>query len=241
MLITVGAEWVDQASPAEIKAIISKAKRKDLNALHNIDFKDLADFLLKPYSSVSGEELHKKIKEATSYDDVAQIKKMEPESNWSRYFSSLVNCNDSFLQKRWMELYDLRCQIAHNALVSKSDFTRISELTAELKEKLTEAINKLPQVQVPSEEVALVSENAAASASALLIALLFTSKDFEERNELSHWLLNFEKDETDVYSKYLKSHYRKRYSWNDVQDVAPKDCVDSSTSVAAIEKKICEE
>jgi hypothetical protein len=220
MLITVGVDWVDQASPAEIKAILGKSKRKDLNALHNIDFKDLADFLLKPYSSVSGEELQNKIKKSTTPEDVVQLKRMLPESNWSRYFSNLVNCDDTFLQKRWMELYELRCRIAHNALVVKSDYTRVKELTSELKEKLCEAINKLPQVQVPSEEIALVSENAAASATSSLIWLLLSAEDTKEKNKISHWLLNCDKDHIEPYSTYFHSHLWKKNNWDEILNVA---------------------
>lgn len=241
MLITVGVDWVDQASPAEIKAIIAKGKRKDFNALHNIDFKDLADFLLKPYSSVSGEELQKKIKDATTSDDVLQIKRMLPESNWSRYFSNLVSCDDTFLQKRWMELYDLRCRIAHNALVSKADYTRIKQLTTELKEKLNEAINKLPQVQVPSEQVALVSENAAASATASLVTFLFTSKNSDGENDLSQWLIGLDKDDIKPYIKSFSSHLKKRSNWDDILDRSLITCGNTTSSTNPDEKKKREE
>jgi hypothetical protein len=168
MLITVGKEWITETSPSEVQAAINRSKRKDyLNVLHTIDFKDLVDFLIHPYSKKSPHDLHTKLKGAHKLEEFKALKSFIPESNWTRYFANLVACDDAYLSKRWAELYDLRCKVAHNALVTKLDYERITELVEELRGKLQDAINKLPQVSVPKDELELVGENAARTVSAL--------------------------------------------------------------------------
>ena len=110
MLVTVGAEWLDESAPKEVKEAIGKSKRKEfLNVLHTIDFSHLANLLLRPYSNTSTEDLHERITNAQTVEDLTALKSCIPQSNWSRYFSVLVECDDGYLKKRWEELYDLRC------------------------------------------------------------------------------------------------------------------------------------
>jgi hypothetical protein len=96
------------------------------------------------------------------------VQHVVPKSNWSRYFAGLVDCDDDYLNKRWAELYDLRCKVAHNAIIARSDLDRITILVGELKSKLEDAIKRLPQVQVPESEIEQVAENAAGTVSALV-------------------------------------------------------------------------
>lgn len=169
MLVTVGAGWINESAPSEIKDVISKSKRKEyLNVLHSIDFIHLADFLLRPYSTSTTQEMHERLQNAKTVDDLNEIRACIPQSNWTRYFSKLVDCDDGYLKKRWEALYDLRCKVAHNAIVNKGDFEQIENLVHELEGKLADAIKKLPQVSVPVSEVDQVAENAASSTSSLM-------------------------------------------------------------------------
>jgi hypothetical protein len=169
MLTTVGVQWVDETAPSEIKEVIGKGKRNDyINVLHNIDFIHLADFLIKPYSNTSQADLTKLVRNATTLEDIASLKRVLPESNWNRYFSALVKCEDSYLQKRWTELYELRCKVAHNAIVSRQDYDQITLLSRDLEEKINDALLKLPQLKVPEAEVTDIAENAAENSNSLL-------------------------------------------------------------------------
>ena len=169
MLTTIGKEWLAETSPSEVRDVISKSKRIRLRKCATFrGFIHLADFLIKPYSSKSTQELHTQLANASDADDLATLQQYIPTSNWQRYFSSLVNCEDSYLNKRWAELYDLRCKVAHNAIITKTDLDRINELVSDLQIKLEEAIQKLPQVSVPQEEQELVAESAAISFDALV-------------------------------------------------------------------------
>ena len=168
MLITVGKEWLTESSPKEIQETINKSKRRDyVNILHTVDFIDLASFLIKPYSRKTTDDLYKELKKANKVDDYEMLKAFIPRSNWQRYFSKIVDCEDTYLQKRWEELYELRCKVAHNAIIGKLEYSRIIELSDDLRAKLQEAINKLPQVSVPRNERDQVAENAVTNISEL--------------------------------------------------------------------------
>lgn len=161
MLITIGKDWISETSPSEVQEVINRSKRKDyVNVLHAVDFIDLASFLTKPYSKKSAQELYNKLKKAQSLEEYQELKEYIPSSNWQRYFSALVACEDTYLSKRWEDLYDLRCKVAHNAIVMKADFERILSLANDLREKLIDALAKLPQVEVPKSEREYVAENA---------------------------------------------------------------------------------
>lgn len=180
MLVTIGKEWVSETSPNEIKDALAKSKRKDyLNVLHTIDFIHLADFLLKPYSKRSAGEILTELKKASTAKEIDAVKALLPDSNWTRYFSHLVDCEDGYLKKRWEDLYELRCAVAHNAIIKKADLERISTLVQELQVKLEDAINKLPQVKVPADEVQQVAENAASTVSAVMGDFVAAWRDLE--------------------------------------------------------------
>jgi hypothetical protein len=181
MLVTVGAEWIVKSAPREIKEAISKSKRKEyLNVLHTIDFIQLADFLLRPYSTCIDQDIIMRLRKAETAEELGELKSLVPQSNWSRYFSSLVECNDEYLQKRWNDLYKLRCKVAHNAIVTKTDYDETRRLAEELAAKLEDAIKKLPQVKVPAAEVEQVAEDAASRISNLMGEFVASWRTLEE-------------------------------------------------------------
>jgi hypothetical protein len=181
MLIKVGVHWVNEATPPEVKEVIGKTKREDyLNPLHNVDFIHLADFLVKPYSNTTNVDLIKQLRSVQTVDDIQKLKDQLPLSNWNRYFSNLVDCEDTYLNARWSELYELRCKIAHNAFVTKIDFETIRTLSADLNDKIRDAIEKLPQVTVPTDEVKNIAENAVQNINVVYGDFIFAWKELEE-------------------------------------------------------------
>jgi uncharacterized protein YutE (UPF0331/DUF86 family) len=169
MLVNVGKGWANETSPDEVKAVFNNSKRKDvINVLHSVDFIHLKDFLLKPYSDKTPHELLEGMRKAATLEQFIAVQGSLPRSNWSRYFSALVDCDDDYLRKRWDELYDLRCKVAHNALVTKTDLDRITLLIGELQGKIESAIQKLPQVRVPVDEVQSVVDNVAINRNTLV-------------------------------------------------------------------------
>lgn len=162
MLQNLGSRWVDMSAPKEVRDELSRSKRKlgEADPLHNLDFISLADYLLKPYSTATVDELYKSIKEISMDkgdkfgEEIEALKQRVPLTNWSRYFSSIVQCEDTKLQKQWHSLYELRCKVAHNTYVSETEYGEIDRLCADLDSVLEQAISRLGRVTVPTKNVA---------------------------------------------------------------------------------------
>ena len=162
MLVTVGGQWADETLPKAVEDAVKNSMRKDyLNLLHTVDFIHLGEFLFTAYSKKTTQELHAKLADVKTADDAKALKDFIPQSNWERYFGKLVSCEDGYLKARWDKLYDLRCKVAHNALMTNHDLNEIERLVGDVKPKLLEAIAKLSKVNVPFEDAELVAENAA--------------------------------------------------------------------------------
>lgn len=170
MLTNIGKKWVDESVPLEVKSALEMSKRKDyINILHQIDFIHLVDFLFKPYQTNSSLVLFKKIDSARSIEefDLSDLKSFVPKSNWERYFSKIVECEDVYLKKRWESLYDLRCKVAHNAFIDKGDHEKIKTITQELRKVLNIAIDSLNKIYIPVEEKEDIADNVASNINEL--------------------------------------------------------------------------
>ncbi|MWJ28327.1 hypothetical protein GPM19_08935 [Halomonas sp. ZH2S] len=164
MLRKIGTSWLKDSSPETFKQAVEKSKRKDApqsNAVYKVDFIHLADFLFKPYSVHNVKNLFDKLDEAVSLEelDLEKIKEFIPKSNWQRYFSEIVDCDDTFLDKRWRQLYDLRCLIAHNAIVNKRDYEDIRKIVDEINVSLDKAIKDIDKISVPADDKEVVAES----------------------------------------------------------------------------------
>lgn len=167
MLVTVGREWAQETLPKAVEEAVKNNKKKDyINVLYTVDFIHLGAFLFEPYSKRTAQELFEKVKDVKTVKDMKGLEEFIPESNWKRYFARLVDCEDGYLKSRWERLYELRCKVAHNALMTANDLEQIRNLIGEVKPKLQEAISKLSKVTVPPGEVELVAESAARTVNA---------------------------------------------------------------------------
>jgi len=169
MLSNLGLDWSSQTVPTEVEKSI-KNKRSQLgitDILHDVDFIQLSDFLFKPYQTKGLASLYgliEKIGIETDFDPNV-LTEYIPKSNWQRYFSVIVDCNDGYLVKRWEKLYELRCLIAHNTVISKNEFLEIQLLCKELDEKFIEALNDLEKVVIPESDIEILHENVASNRS----------------------------------------------------------------------------
>lgn len=165
MLKNLGAEWID-SSPSEVKAEIDKTRRteKGVDPLHNVDFKTLGTFLTKKYSKVPTETLYEWITALDPKDTssiaakIGSIKEAVPRSNWTRYFKSIVSCQDTEFSKKWNDLYDLRCRVAHSSFLKRDEYEEVVRLSSDLDEIISQAIANLQQVHVNSSEVAVLAD-----------------------------------------------------------------------------------
>lgn len=164
MLTNIGINWTKESIPAEVKSTL-KRKGKDestgSNLLHETDFIQLAEVLFKSYSTNDINNLFKQLKNCENISDLTlgTLKEYIPKSNWERYFKVYVDCDDEYLNKKWVRLYELRCIIAHNSLLSKFDFDEINLIVGELETKIQEAIDHIDKITIPLEEKEQVMEN----------------------------------------------------------------------------------
>lgn len=186
MLITIGTQWVDETLPNEVKNAI-KTKKKERNGgyadiLHEIDFINLADFLFKPYHDKDIQGLYKELKNIDmKHLDMNKLKSYIPKSNWEKYFSDIVDCEDGYLNKKWTRLYELRCMVAHNNFLSKSDYEEIIELSKELKEIIQKAVNGLDKISIPEEDKEEIAERVVSNINELYGSFIQNWKIFEHK------------------------------------------------------------
>lgn len=166
MLTNVGQGWIKEAVPEEIKKS-SRSKPKDSNYLYEIDFIQLSDILFLRYSIVETKVIFEKINSSKKLSelDLEELKKYLPASNWERYFSPIVDCEDAYLEKRWAQLYEYRCKIAHNNDFNKTDYENTVKLSEDIKPKLSKAIENLDKIKLSSEEKEFIAENIAGNFS----------------------------------------------------------------------------
>jgi hypothetical protein len=167
MLKHLGAEWI-KSSPTEVKDEISKTRRTEngVDLLHNVDFKTLGTFLTKKYSLVPQEILYERITEldptaapGAMESQIALIKEGVPRSNWTRYFKEIVACQDTEFSKKWNDLYDLRCRVAHSSFLSRLEYNEVLKLSDDLDRIVDEAIKNLQQVHVNRQEAAVLADD----------------------------------------------------------------------------------
>lgn len=165
MLTNVGLGWVKSNTPNSVKNSIGNKSITEVstNYLYETDFIQLANFLFDDYVTKPTNDLMDKIEKIMDINELnlEDLKRFIPKSNWERYFSSIVDCEDVYLKSRWKNLYELRCKVAHNNILKKEDFELICVLVADLKAKLEIAIDNLDKVHLSDESREVIAENAA--------------------------------------------------------------------------------
>ncbi len=160
MLTNLGLGWTKERVPTDVQQSIN-SNNADINYLNNVDFIQLKNFLFSENYPNHKDSLIKKLKAAKDFANLEldDIKSLIPESNWDRFFQPLVGCEAEFLKKRWDQLYELRCKVAHNKDFNKTNLEDVNHLTSELKPTLEKAIASLDEINVTEEEKDNVFEN----------------------------------------------------------------------------------
>jgi len=168
MLTTVGKEWVAEASPSAVKEAIDKSKRKQyLDVLYQVDFKHLGDFLFKEYQTKSVSDLYDRLDDVTTLEELTleELRGYRARSNWDRYFSVIVDCDGAYLDKKWKQLYELRCMVAHNSLIGQQDYEETKRLVDDVEGYLQRAFDNLDKIHLPDEDKEQVAENVVSNIS----------------------------------------------------------------------------
>lgn len=191
MLVNLGMDWTSDRVPSDVKKSIN-INNKDTNFLNNVDFIRLSDFLFSENYPTHKESVIKKLHQAKDLSslNIEEIKSLLPESNWSKYFASLVECEGEYLNKIWKKLYDLRNSIAHNKSFTKNDQLEVEKLTGEIGGYLEDAISKLDEVIVPDEEIEEVVESVVSERNEQIGAFIDNYRKLEYSLQALHRQLN---------------------------------------------------
>jgi len=153
MLTNVGIDWISNRIPKDVKDSINQLN-KDSTFLHNVDFIQLKNFLFSENYPNHKESLIQKLKKARDLNELnlEEIKELLPNSNWEKYFSQIVDISKENLSNKWDDLYELRCRIAHNRVFNKYDYSKVKELSEELKDIILKVINNLDKIDISEQE-----------------------------------------------------------------------------------------
>ena len=163
MLTNIGLGWAKDRTPKEVSESIKSPKPKATNFLYEVDFIQLSNLLFNSYASLDSKKIVEKIKRAESIEDLnlEELREFVPQSNWDRYFATIVDCSNEFLEKRWQRLYEIRNKIAHNRFITEDELKELKTLVGEVDEKIQAAIDNLDKIHVSSEQKEEVAENVA--------------------------------------------------------------------------------
>ncbi|PHB39090.1 hypothetical protein COE86_04240 [Bacillus toyonensis] len=163
MLTNVGLDWAKEYIPKDVKnSVKGTDKEGKPDFLYKVDFIQLERFLFKRYSPQEPNELLDKIRNIVTLSDLNldEIKEFVPKSNWEKYFSQLLNCEEDYLKKRWGKLYNFRNRIAHSKGLNRSDYNEVNMLVSDIKEKIKNAIDILDEISLSDADKKIIAENA---------------------------------------------------------------------------------
>ncbi|RNB87213.1 hypothetical protein EDM56_16175 [Brevibacillus fluminis] len=158
-----GSKWWKENSNKQLETKLKDRSGRAFNGildmeLFSIDFIDLTQ-LLDAKSQMEGHELIEALDNIVrSREDVEKFnQKIERVrnrylGNWKKFFESHIKI-DNFL-KTWKDLYEIRCEVAHNALINLSRFSRLIILHTEIRVQLNKLIDDLRVIK--TDEYALL-------------------------------------------------------------------------------------
>lgn len=162
--------WTDKNIPEEVKkSVKNQSPNNDANYLYQTDFIQLINFLSGKIKTSDVEGLLENINKAKDIFELNldELKSYIPINNWDKYFSKIVDFEWSFFEKRWKQLYDLRCKVAHNNFLNKKDYEDICRLVDDLKPKLQKAIDEMDKVSISTEDQEILAESFAVNTNAV--------------------------------------------------------------------------
>ena len=199
MYLNVGRKWTVEHIPEEVKNSIKekeeKINRKSeiANFLDKLDFIQLTNFLFEEYSSSDKNKIVDFIKnkkgKSIKYEEV---EKYIPISNWDRFFKNKLSIESKELQKKWEELYKLRCKVAHNNKISKTDYERIKYLSNDIGEKIKLAIDNLNNITIEEKDREIILDNIHS------LGISFSTGALEKLGDTSIWLKSLESISVDT-------------------------------------------
>lgn len=223
MLINVGTKWEKENIPSKISK--SKNANKEINLgnglLYQLDFIELSTFLFDPYSRKSNINDLKKDVDLKKDIPYTLLEDFIAKSNWERYFNNFVSVENEHLKKKWSELYELRCKIAHNNMFTFQDYNIVQSIVNELKPSLEKAIIELDKIIIDEKSKESVSESFARTTNEQVGILIF------EHNKLLRIIGEYQNSisgiQIDVTKKSLQMLASDLYNKNLIDESVHKE------------------
>ncbi|MGB6926645.1 hypothetical protein [Psychrobacter sp.] len=198
MLINVGVNWYKTDVPDDVaNSIRTKDSdlKKDFTYFHNTDFIQLKNFLFsEEYISNKNKLINTlkslKVKNNLTIEDIESLDQLIPESNWSKHFSNSIDINEEELSNDWQNLYELRCDVAHNKTFTINDYKNLVKLINKIKPVIEQAIASLSNLHIKETEKDSIEEQVIGSIS----------------SELGEFMLSWNKLESNIRS-WAESKY----------------------------------
>ncbi len=162
MIVNVGVNWAKTDVPKEVDESIKKEnKQSEESYLHKLDFIQLSNLLFKKYSNNDIDDFYKLIKDKKDSDNifVSDIRKYQKKSNWQKYFAKKVNCEAEQLEKKWNEIYDIRCQVAHCRVLTEKQFEDLTKLNEDVKSTIESALQTIDNIKIEEKERVQLADN----------------------------------------------------------------------------------
>lgn len=162
LLINVGMNWSKETMvPDLLKKIANHEDDNDhyVNDLFKIDFIHLSDFLFAKKRDLTLSEVDRILAKG-KYDknDTQLLSNYLPRSNWEKYFSSIIEQDQSELEDNWKRLYKLRNKVAHNRFLTKRELSETIGVAGKVTEVLNKAIRKLTEIDLDETQRSLIIE-----------------------------------------------------------------------------------
>lgn len=187
--------WTDKNIPEEVKTSVkNQSSNNDANYLYQTDFIQLIHFLSGKIKTSDVKGLLDNVSKAKDISELnlEELKSYIPTNNWDKYFSSIVEFEWEYFEKRWRKLYDLRCKVAHNNFLNRRDYDDICTLIDELKPKLQIAIDEMDKVSISTEDQEILAESFAVNTNAVYGEFINLWKIFEK--ELFDLIVKYKDD-----------------------------------------------
>lgn len=201
MTSNVGTGWKKNNIPDNMDDEIKNKEqfKEDVtsNILFYVDFRQLSIFLFKGYSTITSEELNRRLLSGSiSLEEIKE--RVVPKSNWSRYFNGKVSIKDEAINTKWEKLFHLRNKIAHNRSVSEQDYRLIKGVTKELDSIINDAIEKVNEItltETQKEEIANITTEEVSKLTIANLSSELVNESFKlERNENGKLLIKIPKN-----------------------------------------------
>jgi len=105
-------------------------------------------------------------------------------SNWERYFKDIVQVENEYFRKKWQELYEMRCKIAHNNMFTKTNYKVVEGIISDLMPGIETALLELDKIKVGDDVKERVTESFA------MISTEYVGEFVLEYNKLSSILMD---------------------------------------------------